>query len=281
MKKIYSILLIIVCLLFSPINVSAVETVDSSLKIYDYGELLTDDDEIYLKGLIDEYIEKYDMDLVIVTKKDYYGNMKRYAQDFYDYNTFGINDTHDGVLLFLNVDREGPIVEIVTTGQAILMYDDERISELMTSMRSAKTNGNKAIVEIFIRRVSKYASRGIPESNKDYHIDEKGNLKRNEKNYKPLGFVIIPIISAMITAIVVYFMSRKNNTVVASVDAAIYLDASSFKLLRDHDALISSNTYVEHIDTYSSGGHSSSSGAGSSISIGSSGTSHGGGGGRL
>mgnify|MGYP002859911739 CR=1 FL=1 len=88
---IIGILLIIICLLFIPYKVHAVETVDSSLKIYDYGELLTDEEEVYLKGLIDEYIEKYDMDLVIVTKKDYYGDMKRYAQDFYDYNTFGTN----------------------------------------------------------------------------------------------------------------------------------------------------------------------------------------------
>ena len=281
MKKIYSILLIIVCILFLPKNTYAYEKVDdTSLKIYDYGELLTSDEEIYLKGLIDKYIEEYDMDLVILTKKDYTGDMKSYAQDFYDYNNFGIGNKKDGILLFLNVDSKGPIVEIVTTGEAILVYDDERIDELITSMSSAKTNGNKAIVEIFIRRADKYASRGIPESNRHYYIDESGELRKYRRSHKVMPFIVIPLISNMLTTLIIYLMARKNNNVFKAVDASTYLDANSFKILVDRKNLVSSNTSMVHISTYSgSSGHSS--GAGSSISHGSSGTAHGGGGGRL
>ena len=275
MKKLYTLLVIIFIFLFIP-NVNAVETVDSSQKIYDYGDLLTPQEELHIKELIDEYIETYKMDLVILTKKNYSGNMKSYAQDFYDYNNFGKNSTKDGILLFLNVDSQGPIVEIVTTGEAILMYDDERIDGLMTSMKSAKNNGNAAIVEIFIRRISKYAEKGIPNSNNDKYIDEKGNVKVYKTDYRPLGFIVIPIISASITTLIVYLLSRKNKTVEEAVNASLYLDTSSYKLINNSSKLI--HTYTSMIPIPSS---TSSSSSGSSTSIGSSGITHGGGGGRL
>jgi len=275
MKKIYIIIVYIFTILFIP-NVNAVEKVDSSQKIYDYGDLLTSQEEMHLKELIDDYIENYKMDLVILTKKNYVGDMRSYAQDFYDYNTFGKNSTKDGILLFLNVDSKGPIVEIVTTGEAILIYDDERIDGLMTSMKSAKANGNSAIVEIFIRRASKYAEKGVPESNSDKYIDEKREVRVYKTDYTPLGFIIIPFISASITILIVYLLARKNKTVAEAVDASTYLDPSSFYLIRNDTNLVS--THTTRLDISVS---NSSSGGGSSISHGSSGISHGGGGGRL
>ena len=274
MKKIYLLIISIFLFIFIP-NVNAVETVDTSLKIYDYGEFLSSEEEIRLKKLIDEYIDTYKMDLVILTKKDYQGNMKSYAQDFYDYNTFGKNSTKDGILLFLNVDSEGPIVEIVTTGEAILMYDDERLDGLMTSMRSAKNNGYYSIVEIFIRRVSKYAEKGIPKSNSKLYIDENGNVKRYKTDYTLAGFIAIPFISACLTALIVFILSRKNKTVIEATNASLYLDAKSFNLINDNSKLVHTYTSKVPIQTYSS------SSGGSSISTGSSGISHGGTGGRL
>lgn len=275
MKKLYIILILIFTFIFIP-SVNAIEQVDNSIKIYDYGNLLSDSDEIRLKKLIDDYIDTYKMDLVILTKINYSGDMKKYAQDFYDYNFFGKNSTKDGIILFLNVDSKGPIVEIVTTGEAILMYDDERLDGLMTSMKSAKSNGNTAIVETFIRRVSKYAEKGIPSSNQDKYIDENGEIRKYKTDYTPIGFIIIPFISAGITALIVYILSRKNKTVVEATTAGIYLDPSSFRIIKDNSKLVHTHTAI--IDISSS--NSSSSGE-SGISHGSSGTAHGGTGGRL
>ena len=65
MKKIYYLCFLFLCL-FLTINVKATISVDSSLKIYDYGELLTEEEEISLKEEIDTFVNQYDLDMVVV-----------------------------------------------------------------------------------------------------------------------------------------------------------------------------------------------------------------------
>ena len=105
-------------------------------------------------------------------------------------------------------------------------------------MKSAKSNGNSAIVEIFIRRVSKYAEKGIPSSNQDKYIDENGEVRKYKTDYTPVGFIIIPFISAGITALILYILSKKNKAVIEATTASIYLDPSSFRIIKDNSKLI-------------------------------------------
>lgn len=246
---------------------------DTSKKIYDYGDLLTESDEIYLKGLIDEYISTYNYDMVIVTKRNYSANttnMMNYADDFYDYNNFGIGNTKDGILLFLNVDSLGPVVWISTTGNAILMYDDARINSLKSSMSSVKYNGNRAIVESFINNASSFAAKGIPSSNRDYYIDENGDYKH--KKIYPIWIPIVSLVAAIITILV---MLSKNKMIRTATQAREYLDKSSINITNKKDMFINTHTSRVNISSSSSGG------GGSSTHSGSSGSSHGGGGGRI
>lgn len=256
----------------------AVETVsDTSQKIYDYGNLLTDSEESYLKGLIDEYIKKYNYDMVIVTKRNYSASdtaMMNYADDFYDYNHFGIGSTNDGILLFLNVDSLGPVVWMSTTGNAILMYDDARISSMKSAMSSVKNNGNSAIVEAFINKASDYAEAGIPVSNKHAYIDEDGEY-RVKKTYPVFRNIIISIIGSTIILLIMVF---KNKMVKKATFATEYLDKSSINIYNRRDVFLHTHTSRTYIDRSSS---SSSGGGGSSTHHSSSGSSHGGGGGRL
>ncbi len=251
----------------------AVETViDTSTKIYDYGDLLTDSEESYLKGLIDEYIKKYNYDMVVVTKRNYNASdtaMMNYADDFYDYNHFGIGNTKDGILLFLNVDSLGPVVWMSTTGNAILMYDDARISSMKSAMSSAKGNGNSAIVEAFIKRASDYAETGIPSSNKHAYIDKNGDY-RVKKVYPIFRNILIAAIGSTVILLIMIF---KNKMVKKAAFATEYLDKQSVNIYNRRDTFI--NTYTSRVKI------ETSSGGGSSTHHGSSGSSHGGGGGRL
>ena len=305
MKKIFRLLLILSLFLIP--NVNAINSTydkitDTSLKIYDYGKYLNEDEKRELKVLIDDYIEKHKMDMVIVTKKDYnYYRMQDYAQDFYDYNGFGTDNIKSGILLFYNVDSEGPAIWISTTGNAILVYDDNRINTMKSHMSSVKYKGTKAILESFISDASDYALKGVPESNKYAYIDEEGNYKIDydkkkadeEKalsNQRKQNFISSVssciLISIIISSIYVFILVKKNKTIKKESTASFYLDRSSINIYNFVDKFIGTNTSTRYIgsdDSSSSGssGGSSSSGGGSSISIGSSGTSHGGGGGRL
>lgn len=272
MKKYISLLVIfLVCFISFITNTYA--SVDKSLKIYDYGDLLTDTEEKELKVMVDSYIDKYNLDMVIVTEKNYYGSTMEYADDFYDNNGFGIGKTYDGVLLFLNVMDDGIDAWISTSGEGIRMYDDDRIDSILNELSYNKESGNYYIIKTFIEEADYYANEGIPSSNKDTYIDDNGDLQYKRKY--PL--ILIPI-SILISIVTVLVLIAKNKMVKKAVTASEYLDKSSIVFTNRQDQFLTTHTSRVKIQT-SSGG--SGRVGGSSTHRSSSGRSHGGGGRRL
>lgn len=278
MKKLTKILLTIM-LFFISMNTSMAykyEIVDSKEKIYDYTNTISVEDKAEIKGLIDEYRETYNLEMVVVVRDDYddnLHNLQNYAQDFYDYNDFGVGNTNDGIILVLSYDSIGPVVWISTTGEAIRIYDDNRINNLKSSMSSVKALGKEAIIKKFINEADYYADLGVPASNAHTYIDDDGEL-RVKRVYPTL---MILILSVAVASIVVGILVAKNKLVRKATEAKQYIDKNSINIYERRDQFLHTHTSKTYVPK-SSG---SSSGGGSSISRGSSGTSHGGGGGRL
>ena len=85
MKKIKYI--IILFLLF--IGINSVLAFDTTKKVYDYANVLSENEEKILKEKALEFIDKYNMDMVLVTVKHHEKRTTQaYAQDFYDYNEY-------------------------------------------------------------------------------------------------------------------------------------------------------------------------------------------------
>lgn len=84
-------------------SVFAMDTdVDPSIRIYDYADLLTDEEEEALSETARELSEKWSVDLVTVTIDDDEGlTSMEYADDFFDYNGFSTT----GVLMLINMDE--------------------------------------------------------------------------------------------------------------------------------------------------------------------------------
>lgn len=263
---------------FSFLMIIPVSALDTSLKVYDDADLLTESEEIKLRELALNFVEQYDMDIVLVTTSNNNGKgTQDYAQDFYDYNEFGLNDTYDGLLFLIDRTYGYNDTWITTTGQAILVYDDIRIDSILDDIYYSKDYGYYSMFETFIESSSKYAAMGIAESNENMYIDEYGNYlqKRNFNVFKSLALSIV-----VSTVIVVIFLLR-NRMVKKATYAREYLDKKSISFSRKDDRFISSHTDKTYSprDTGSSGGSRRS--GGSSISRGSSGRSHGGGGRRM
>lgn len=268
-KLIYLLFTITMFSLFS-VNVKAV---DISEKIYDYAGILTVEEEKNLKLLIDDYIESYDMDMVIVTSTYYTESTNReYIEDFYDYNGFGLNDTHDGVIFIMDLSQGYKDVNMVTTGEAILVYDDNRIENIYDAVALEKDNGYYEMFEAFISSSASYADAGAAPSNKDYYIDSNGDLMRVKKF--PIALALI--LPTVIATVVVIVICAKNKMIKKASNATEYVDKNSIKFTRREDRFITTHTTRVKIINHDSG----SGGSGSSIHVGSSGISHGGGGGR-
>jgi len=169
--------------------------VDETEKIYDFADLFSKSEEEQLYNEINDFIYDTDFDMAIVTiNKNPKSSAMNYADDFYDYNYFGIGSTHDGLLFLIDMDTRE--MWISTTGNAILMYDDNRIDEILYNTYVEISNQNYYECGLsFIETSKYYFGLGIPDSNKDYIIDENGDYIYNNKNdtYQNENLEYVPV----------------------------------------------------------------------------------------
>lgn len=244
--------------------------VDDMDKVYDFADLLTDEEEDKLYQEVNSFISQTGYDLAVVTTND---NNKRseveYADDFYDYNDFGKNSTRDGLLLL--IDMTNRKVYISTTGNAIVMYNS-RIDSIIDAGYDYLTSGD--YYNTFSKMIEKqeyYFDLGPDErDSKTIIIDEYGNASYIK--YMPYG--LIGFISGIVTLIFSIVMYNKSKLKLKVGSTISYMKDKN--ITKKQDNLV--NTVVTHTlrysDTSSGGGHSSGGGFHSS----SSGSSHGGGG---
>lgn len=275
-------------------NVLNTKSVDANEKIYDYSDILTEEEEKEVKEKIDKYIEHTNMDMVFVSINLPYTIDKQneeFAADFYDYNDFGINfESYSGVLLLRNTYEQDPYFNVYMFGKAQLYYSFAR-SESMLDNIYPYFKGQDYItgLNIFIDNYTSYFDQGVPEEMENYYVDKDSILHQIPKNYyvdknnvlhkKPYKapWSIIIILDTIITLITTSILIHKNKMIKQKLTTKEYLDKNGVTFTKRENNLI--KEYVTHVthDTYSG---SSSGGGGFSSSIGSSGGGHSSGGGR-
>lgn len=241
------------------------------LKINDYANLYTKDEIKKLSTSIEEIIDKYNIDIAIVTTDDVEGKTSReYADDFYDNNGYGFDELNSGLLFLINMeDRE---VYISTCGYAIDYFTDARINNILDAVYEGL--GNEEYYNStneFLEEVDYYMAEGKPHN--QYRIDENGNrvkapLTKEEKFKRVIICTFISIVVAAISCLVVVL--RYKNPSRGSGES--YIDRRSIVFTDKRDDFISSHISKTKINKDNNGG------GGSSIHSSSSGTSHGGGG---
>ena len=119
-------------------NVLNTNLVDAGEKIYDYSDILTEEEEKQIKEKIDQYIEHTNMDMVFVSTNLPYTMDKEnedFAADFYDYNDFGINfESYSGVLLLRNTYEQDPYFNVYMFGKAQLYYSFDRAESMLDNI---------------------------------------------------------------------------------------------------------------------------------------------------
>ena len=247
------------------IGINSVEAFDTSLKVYDYAQVLTTEEENELRNDINLFIANHNMDMALVTVKYHNkSNTMSYADDFYDYNGFGIGPNYDGVIFVIDFNFDYTDIWMSTTGKAIDYYTDARIDSILDAVAAKKNYGYYEMLSEFVDETNYYANQGIPTyyGNYDTGIDYK----------------TIIIWSLIIPSVIILIFVLKNKMVKAATNATIYLVSGSVVINKRDDRFITTHTTSVRIDESSS---SSSSRGGSSTHRSSSGRSHGGGGRRL
>lgn len=143
-------------LLLAP-SVFAMDTdVDPSVRIYDYADLLTDEEEEALSETARELSEKWSVDLVTVTIDDDEGlTSMEYADDFFDYNGFSAT----GVLMLINMDERE--VWFSTAGSCIRIFSDRRIEAMVQAcLNDLSDEDYNGAVETFFSNADSYLTAG-------------------------------------------------------------------------------------------------------------------------
>lgn len=112
-------------------------------RVYDYADVLTQEEENALREYIADCEKKNGFDIVLVTVKEYMGDsdwewertMMNYADDFYDENSFGYNRVYgDGVLLLDNWQEGQKGSWLSTCGAVFASFGDAEIDEVLDAV---------------------------------------------------------------------------------------------------------------------------------------------------
>lgn len=251
-----------------------VPSADPSDKVVDNADLLTDEQEDKLETKINGIIAKYSFDIVIVTTDSCEGKtVTEFADDFYDYNGYGIGSSKDGMLFLLSMeDRDW---YISTTGKGITAFTDYGISYIGDKIVESLSAGN--YYNAFDEYLD-YADQflGDAEAGAPFDIDTDESYEEADSSDSKSGLLAILGVSVAIAGSVVGGASRGMNTARKKTNARDYVEKNSFKLREKKDIFLYS-----HIDRERKPEKDNSSSGGSSTHTGSSGTTHGGGGGKF
>ena len=258
MKKIFRFVMttLLVSLLLGTMCVNAASELS---RVEDYADLLTPYEEEYLRDFLDEKSEYLQFDIVVVTTNSVGGKSSQaYADDFYDYNGYGMGENYDGVLLLVNMEyREW---YISTTGygmEAITNSDVQEIGDEVASYLSYGEYGQafQTFGDLVQREVEKAH---------DSEVVDAGEII--------IRLIIALFIGMGLAFIPVTVMKKQLNNVKAKVEAGDYVKRDQIAITEQRDLFLYRNISrrMRPKSNSSSSGHSSSSGR-----------SHGGGGGRF
>ena len=250
--------------------------VDASEKVYDFANLLTDEEEKELFTKIENYIEKYKMDFVVLTiDKNNKISTERYGEDFYIFNYFGFEDKKRSGSLFI-IDMDQRNYHLITSGSMILYLDDSRVDNILDSVfDDVKGQRYYSAFNEVINKLNYYGT-SIPSSNSHVYVDPDGTL---HKEKAPSIFLSFIAAGAVAIGFVVINIS-KHKSIKLATNANEYIDSSKTNIYKKTDKMISTHTSVVTIpkDPPSSSGGSSFHVGGSSFHSGGGGHSFGGGG---
>ncbi len=202
--------------------------VNAKEKIYDYAELLTEEEENKLLKKIKEYNKNTNFDLVFITAKDL-GNKDatNYMYDFYDYNDFKKN----GTLFLVNPTADGIGIYMITSGEdAASLYTQDRISKTLRHLYPAFKSGDTYKgAEVYVKICA-----GFYNVNRDNNarIDATGNV------VKSIPWIEIVIIAFASTIIIMFILIRKNKNKLVTPEKISFLNTSTMVINRDSDTLI-------------------------------------------
>lgn len=234
-------------------------------RVYDYAEVLTEQEENDLRSYIEECEARAGMDIVLVTIREdmeadgqwWEQSMMEYADDFYDRGNYGYNAVHgDGVLLLDNWYEGQAGSWLSTCGKAIEPFGNRQIDRVLDAVSEYVEENPYRAYRAYVKEVAAVITGGSISSQIPWG-----------------GVILLPVF-----IVIIYVMVHLQQTKVRDTTApSTYIKDNKLEMHDMRDAFIRKNVVTRHIPRNTGG---SSGGGGGSSHRSSGGVSHGGGGRR-
>ncbi len=257
-------------------NVSRTNLSAPAERVYDYAGVLTDEEEESLRQRIAGVEDELHFDIVLVTfdqpvegveamrqygyrSVDWEQNMTDYADDFWDVNRYGYNKEFegDGCILVSNWYEGQDGEHLSTSGRVEDSFSVDDINSVVDAVDAYYATDPCRAYMAYVDRVASLMS----------------SSRRGMESFSILAVVILPLITALVYALVNLKQKAAKDTTTAST----YVEGGKPVMKARADDFIRKNVVTRRIETGSSGGGGSRSRGGGGHHISRSGASHGGG----
>ena len=232
-------------------------------RVVDNADILNESEEKSLVSKVNEISERQKFDIAIVTVNSLEGKSPtEYADDFFDYNGYGIGENKDGILFLISMNEHGWAIS--THGHGITAFTDAGQKYIMDNVTPSLSEGK---YEDAFSLFSDYCDDYLTQAATGQPYDS-GNLPKG--TVSPIWILGDLCIGAVIAFIILSAWKKELLTVKMQNSADDYIVPDSFKLTDKNDVfLYETVTKVER-------SKESDSSSGSSTHTSSSGETHGG-----
>lgn len=274
MKKFWkkAILILGLCMLFSPTaygqkQTSGQITQERQLpRLVDEAGILSQEESTRLLSQLDEISERQQFDVVIAVINSLSGQkIENLADDFYDYNGYGMGSNHDGILFLISMEEREWAIS--TSGFGIRAFTDAGQAYMVKQFRSDLSDGKYGnAFSIF----AKWSDDFITQAREGKPYD-KGHLPVTASNI--IFCIAVGLLAGFALALVrMWMMKWQMRTVYHQPAASDYLVNGSCRMQDNREWLVRRTVSRIHIakEEHTGGG------GGSTTHTSSSGNTHGG-----
>ena len=240
---------------------------DEYYRLLDMASLLSDEEVDSLTSRLDELSLRQKMDVVIATTNTLEGkSVVEYADDLYDYCSFGYGANRDGLILVISMEDNDWYIS--TCGYGITVFTDAGIEYIGKQIVPYLSDSDFAgAFATYITLCDEFITQA--KTDKPYDI---GSLPREPLS--PAWIIVSLIVGLILSCTTVGKMKAKLVTVRAQAAANSYMKDGSMNITDSREMFLYKNVTRTKRSSESSSG-------GSSTHTSSSDTTHGGGGGKF
>ncbi|MFQ9516594.1 MAG: TPM domain-containing protein [Eubacterium sp.] len=269
MKKVLSVILTIILMSVATVTAFAEQDTDRLMpRLVDNADILNDSEEDSLLKKLNEISERQDFDVVVVTVDSLEGKTARdYADDFYDYNGYGMGNDNDGVLLLVSMEARDWWMS--TTGFGITAITDAGIDYISDKFLDDMGDDEYAkAFDEYAELCDKFVTQA--KTGEPYDV---GNMPKEP--FAVFRNLLIALAAGIVLSLIIVLIMRSQmKTVRRKPAASDYMKKGSMVINESRDLFL-----YTHLDRQKKPKNNSS--GGSSTHKSSSGTTHGGGGGKF